>query len=105
MYIGKVEFWICEIDKNGVFLINVLRKSALPYMFKTGNDGSLVSNNDSKNTSTTAMEEKFNTGLGQKLHKSTTDFLVWQTNRNQHDNSLMLGMVLGACQGSGGTII
>ena len=29
--------------------INILRKFALPYIFKNSNDGFLVSNNDSKN--------------------------------------------------------
>ena len=36
--------------------INILRKFALPYIFKTSNDGFLVINNNSKSTSTGVVE-------------------------------------------------
>ena len=36
--------------------LNILRKFALPYIFKTSNDGFLVSNNNSKSTSTGVVE-------------------------------------------------
>ena len=40
---------IRRLKENWSTCVNILRKFALPYIFKTSNDGFLVSNNDFKN--------------------------------------------------------